>query len=153
MFSGVSVFCQAHILPSSPCLDHHHSCLYRCRWSSPFHLVFSWLLCVIECYCHNIVRLWYTSTFLYSQKGGNLLEGEWSRLPWPSLGFTLSTGAAGLKPFFLQSGNIFLTNLLGNITRSQSSEMQWLSPNLKLWMTDSLTHWLTGVGARRCYCI
>ena len=51
MFSGVSVFCQAHLLPRSPCLDHHHSCLCRCRWSSPFHLVFSWILCVIECFC------------------------------------------------------------------------------------------------------
>ena len=32
-------------------------------------------------------------------------------------------------------------------TSSQSSEMRYLSPNLKLWITDPLT----GVGTRRCY--
>ena len=36
-------------------------------------------------------------------------------------------------------------------TSSQSSEMRQLYPNLKLSITDSLTHSLTGVTARRCY--
>ena len=50
-----------------------------------------------------------------------------------------------------QKGQILSSASLAFKTSSQSLEMRYLSPNLKLSITHSLTHPLTGVGARRCY--